>query len=223
MNKIFIGYDSRESICYDVCKFSIYENTKKNVEIIPIKLDEIANIYKREKDPLAATEFSYSRFLVPFLCDYKGIALFCDCDFIFLEDIQGIFDLYDDKYSAMVCKHDYIPTNAVKMDGCIQSSYPKKNWSSLILWNCSHPKNKILTPELINNQTGKFLHRFEWLDEEDIGDIPITWNWLVGWYKEPIDGNPKGLHYTEGGPWFENYKNCEYSEIWLEYKKNKRK
>jgi lipopolysaccharide biosynthesis glycosyltransferase len=223
MNKIFIGYDSRESICYDVCKFSIYENTKKNVEIIPIKLDEIANIYKREKDPLAATEFSYSRFLVPFFCDYKGIALFCDCDFVFLEDIQGIFDSYDDKYAAMVCKHNYIPTNTVKMDGCIQSSYPKKNWSSLILWNCSHPKNKVLTPELINSQTGKFLHRFEWLEEEDIGNIPLTWNWLVGWYKEPIDGKPKGLHYTEGGPWFENYKNCEYGEIWLEYEKNKRK
>ena len=218
MNNIFIGYDSRESICYDVCKYSILKHGTKNVKINPIKLCDISNIYKREVDPSAATEFAYSRFLVPFLSNYKGISLFCDCDFVFLKDVQEIFDLYDDKYAVMVCKHNYIPTNTIKMDGCVQTVYPKKNWSSLILWNCSHPKNKTITPELINNQTGKFLHRFEWLEDSDIGSIPLAWNWLVGWYKEPEDGKPKGLHYTEGGPWFKNYTNCEYGEVWLEYK-----
>ena len=215
---IYIGYDSRESICYEVCKTSILEHSTANYQIFPIKLQTLLSVYSRTADPLASTEFTYSRFLVPYLNDYKGTALFCDCDFVFLEDVQKLFDLYDNKYAVMVCKHNYQPKNNTKMDGCIQTNYPKKNWSSLILWNCSHPKNKILTPELINTQTGKFLHRFEWLEETDIGSLPINWNWLVGWYKEPLDGTPKALHYTEGGPWFEQYKDCEYADKWLEYK-----
>lgn len=217
-NKIYVGYDSRESICYDVCQSSVLANTLSSPHILPIKLDSLSGIYNRAPDPLASTEFTYTRFLVPHLNEYKEIALFCDCDFLFLEDVNELFKLYDERYAVMVCKHNYEPKNITKMDGCIQSTYPKKNWSSLILWNCSHPKNKILTPEIVNTQTGKFLHRFEWLDEEDIGTLPIQWNWLVGWYKEPQDGAPKALHYTEGGPWFEQHTNCEYADVWKEYK-----
>lgn len=218
MNKIFIGYDSREVICYDVCKYSITHHSNSLFDIQPINIQELTSVYNRSADPLAATEFTYTRFLVPYLCNYKGWALFCDCDFVFLSDIQELFDLCNSKYAVMVCKHNYVPTNAVKMDGKIQSQFPKKNWSSLIAFNCSHSKNQILTPDTINNQTGKFLHRFEWLEEEDIGSLPIQWNWLVGWYKQPQDGQPKALHYTEGGPWFENYQNCEYAKEWNYYK-----
>jgi len=218
MKNIYIGYDSREAICYDVCKKSIQINAKENFCVQPLKVQDLTDIYNREKDPLAATEFAYTRFLVPYLNSYNGVALFCDCDFIFTSNVQELFDLYNDKYAVMVCKHDYTPTNTIKMDGRVQTTYPKKNWSSLMLWNCNHPKNKILTPELINKETGKFLHRFEWLEEEDIGSIPINWNWLVGWYKEPQNGKPKAIHYTEGGPWFEDYKNCEYADVWSNYK-----
>jgi len=123
----------------------------------------------------------------------------------------------DDNHAVMVCKHDYKPQNNTKMDGCQQTQYPRKNWSSLILWNCSHPANKKLTPDIINTQTGKYLHRFEWLTDSEIGSIPTTWNWLVGWYKEPRDGTPKALHYTEGGPWFDQYKDCEYADVWNKY------
>lgn len=214
--KIFVGYDSRESVCYDTCKLSIEKNTTGDVDVKPIRVDQLA-VYKREVDSLASTEFTYSRFLVPWLSEYKGWSLFCDCDFIFLEDISRLFKLIDPRYAVMVCKHDYTPQSKTKMDGCIQTVYPKKNWSSLVLWNNEHKKNRQITPDVVNNQTGKFLHRFEWLNDDDIGSVPVTWNWLVGWYSEPEDGVPNALHYTEGGPWFNEYKDCEYSNEWNRY------
>tara|TARA_R110002096_G_scaffold159194_1_gene324920 strand:- start:171 stop:503 length:333 start_codon:yes stop_codon:yes gene_type:complete len=100
------------------------------------------------------------------------------------------------------------------MDGQLQLPYPRKNWSSFILWNCEHPKNKLLDLETVNNQAGQWLHRFSWLDDEDIGELSLEWNWLVGHYTAPADGEPKVLHYTEGGPWFENMRDCEYDHIW---------
>lgn len=217
MYNIKIGYDSRESVCYDVCKKSILNNSNdKLTHIAPIIACDIKE-YNRAVDPLASTEFTYTRFLVPWLQDYNGWALFCDCDFVFLNDVSELFDVTDEKYAVMVCKHDYNPHNETKMDGRQQTQYPRKNWSSLILWNCSHPANKILTPDVINTQSGKYLHRFEWLMDSEIGSIPVTWNWLVGWYREPQDGTPKALHYTEGGPWFDQYKDCEYADVWYKY------
>ena len=105
--------------------------------------------------------------------------------------------------------------------GSSQLLYPRKNWSSLVLWNCSHPSNKIVNPELVNTQTGKYLHRFGWLKDEEIGKINLEWNWLVGWYKEPDDGKPKGIHFTEGGPWLgDDFKNVKYGDIWFRYYEN---
>lgn len=218
--RIFIGYDSREEEAYNTCVNSIKKNSAGSYKISPIKLSYLRSqkIYTREKDLLSSTDFSFSRFLVPYLSNYKGWSLFCDCDFVFLKDIEHLFKLCDDRYAVMVCKHEYTPTNTRKMDGKIQTVYPRKNWSSLVLWNCSHVKNKNVTPEMVNTETGQFLHRFLWLDDEDIGSIPIQWNWLVNWYKEPEDGSPYALHFTEGGPWFEEYKDCEYSEYYNQYK-----
>lgn len=213
---IFIGYDSRESICYDTCKMSLKETSSVDTTVQPIKIDEL-NVYNRSTDPTAATEFTYSRFLVPYLSEYQGWSLFCDCDFIFVDDISNLISLIDDQYAVMVCKHDYKPTAKTKMDGQIQTMYPRKNWSSLVLWNNTHVKNKQITPDVVNTQTGKFLHRFEWLEDHEIGSIPVVWNWLVGWYKEPDDGAPRALHYTEGGPWFDSFKDCEYAEQWNKY------
>tara|TARA_B100002019_G_C21260273_1_gene596286 strand:- start:819 stop:1496 length:678 start_codon:yes stop_codon:yes gene_type:complete len=216
---IYIGYDSRESVCYDTCKRSITDTcVDETLTIKSIKQHDLKNIYRREHDPLAATEFAYTRFLVPYLNDYTGWALFCDCDFIFLDDVSKLFNLRDPDKAIMVCKHDYKPTNTIKMDGKIQSMYPRKNWSSLVLWNCSHPSNRIMTPDIVNKQTGKFLHRFEWLDDTEIGSIPITWNWLVNWYQEPQDGHPKALHFTEGGPWFDEWEASVYDDQWIKYR-----
>ena len=214
---IYIGYDTREDIAYQVSKFSILQRSK-NVSVIPLKLDDLKEkgLYWRGEDKLGSTEFTFSRFLVPELNDYKGWALFCDCDIIFLEDINNLFNLKDDKYAVMCVQHDYTPKEETKMDGKQQTLYPRKNWSSLVLWNCGHPSNQRISKELINNPetTGKYLHRFSWLKDEEIGAIPHYWNWLVGWYKEPNDGNPKAIHYTEGGPWFENYRDCDYHQNW---------
>ncbi len=219
MNTVFIGYDSRETLAYNACVNSLKANSSNEVSIYPLNVRELKaqGIYKRERDPLSSTEFTFTRFLVPYLLRYKGWALFCDCDFIFLHDIEELFNLIDDKYAIMCVKHNYNPVSSVKMDRCIQHIYPRKNWSSLVLWNCEHPSNKQLVPSLINTQTGQFLHRFSWLKDEEIGSISLEWNWLVGWYKEPKDGKPKALHFTEGGPWFDNYKNCEYSEHYYTY------
>ena len=216
MNKnVYIGYDTREDIAYQVSKFSIL-NKSENITTNPLKLSELKDkkLYWRDEDKLGSTEFTFSRFLVPELNEFSGWALFCDCDILFLEDINNLFELADEKYAVMCVQHDYKPKEGVKMDGKAQTLYPRKNWSSMVLWNCEHPKNKILTPDLLNEESPKFLHRFSWLDDNEIGSLPLEYNWLVGWYKEPKDGTPKILHYTEGGPWFDGYRDCEYGDDW---------
>lgn len=216
--KIYIGWDSREDIAYQVCKQSILDTASVPVEILPLKQKNLKGdgVYWRDEDKLASTEFTFTRFLVPTLQDFNGWALFIDCDFVALEDVKHLFDQRNDKYAVMCAHHDYTPQEGTKMDGQQQTVYPRKNWSSMMLINCAHPSNATLTKDFVNNPTidGKYLHRFSWLKDSDIGELSHEWNWLVGWYKEPKDGKPKFLHYTEGGPWFDNYKNCEYSTEW---------
>jgi hypothetical protein len=129
-------------------------------------------------------------------------------------DPDEIMQYADEKYAVMVVKHDYTPPDGLKMDGQKQLPYPRKNWSSVILWNCGHPSNKKVTPDLVNTETGQYLHRFNWLKNDEIGELTHHWNWLVNHYHEPKDGAPNVVHYTEGGPWFENYKHCEYGYHW---------
>ena len=215
--KVFVGYDTREDIAWQVCKHSIISKNK-NVDVKPLKLNELREKgwYKRDADKLGSTEFTFSRFLIPELCNFNGWAVFMDCDMILTTDIKELFDQADDKYAVMCVQHDYTPKEGVKMDGQTQTLYPRKNWSSMVLWNCGHPSNKKIDMELVNdpNTTGKYLHRFSWLKDEEIGRLSHEWNWLVGWYKQPQDGNPKLIHYTEGGPWFENYRECEFADLW---------
>lgn len=214
---IYIGYDTREDIAYQVSKHSLLSRSQ-NVNVHPLKLNELKEkgLYWRDEDKLGSTEFTFSRFLIPELNDFSGWALFCDCDLLFLDDINDLFKMADDKYAIMCVQHDYTPKEGTKMDGKVQTIYPRKNWSSVVLWNCSHPSNKKVNKQLINDPdtTGKYLHRFSWLEDHEIGSIPHNWNWLAGWYKEPQDGRPSAIHYTEGGPWFENYRFCEYDQIW---------
>tara|TARA_B100000809_G_scaffold242680_1_gene266984 strand:+ start:26 stop:733 length:708 start_codon:yes stop_codon:yes gene_type:complete len=217
MNKIYVGWDSREDIAYQVCEHSIL-NRSKTTDVIPLKQSDLrdSGTYTREKDKLGSTEFTFTRFLVPHLQDYNGWALFCDCDMVFLIDAKEIFDQADDKYAVMCVQHDYNVTEGTKMDNQLQLPYPRKNWSSVVLFNCGHPSNKKLTKELINDPstTGKYLHRFSWLDDNVIGELHYSYNWLVGHYNETANVKPKVLHYTLGGPWFGNMRNCEYGDIW---------
>lgn len=213
--KVYIGWDSREDIAYQVARKSIIDNASVPVEVIPLKLKTLRkdNMYWRDTDALSSTEFTFSRFLVPELSQFTGWALFIDCDFVFLDDVAKLFAQADNKYAVMCAQHEYTPKEGVKMDGQTQTIYPRKNWSSMVLFNCSHPDNAVLTKRLVNKSstTGQYLHRFSWLTDDKIGNISHEWNWLVGWYNEPNDGHPKALHYTEGGPWFNQYWNCEYA------------
>jgi len=213
--KVFIGWDSREDIAYQVCKHSIHK-ISPSADIVPLVQEDLRTVglYTRDVDPLSSTEFTFTRFLIPTIMNYKGWALFCDCDIVFLDDIQKLFDQVDNQYAIMCVKHDYEVKEGIKMDGKVQHVYPRKNWSSVMLINCGHPSNALLTKELVNTETGKYLHRFSWLEDHEIGEISHEWNWLVGVYDEPQDGNPKAIHYTDGGPWFDNYKDCEYADKW---------
>jgi lipopolysaccharide biosynthesis glycosyltransferase len=213
--KVFVGYDPREDIAYQVCKHSIV--TKQPEAIVrPLVQKELrdAGWYTRPKDKLASTEFTFTRFLVPELANFKGWAVFMDCDMILTTDIKELFDQADDKYAVMCVQHDYTPKEGMKMDGQRQTVYPRKNWSSVVLFNCAHPSNARLTQDMVNDieLNGAYFHRFSWLKDEEIGELDHTWNYLVGVYDD-IEV-PKLIHYTEGGPWFENYRNCEFSLRW---------
>mgnify|MGYP001593135349 CR=1 FL=1 len=216
--KIFVGWDSREDIAYQVCKASIESLASVPIEVIPLKQKELRKhkTYTRPDDKLASTEFTFTRFLIPHLTEFDGWALFIDCDFVALEDVKLLFDQADEKYAVMCAQHDYTPKETVKMDGQVQHIYPRKNWSSMMLINCGHPSNAIVTADFVNDvhKTGAYLHRFSWLQDEEVGELSYEWNWLVGWYNEPDDGKPKFLHYTEGGPWFKEYESCEYASEW---------
>jgi hypothetical protein len=215
--RIFIGWDRREPVAYDVAKFSLERRASVPVAVSAIKLDELRTrgLYSRDQDPLASTEFTYSRFLTPALAGYEGWALFCDCDFLWLGDVAGLLE-YTKAPKAVYCvQHDYRPKETVKMDGAIQTVYPRKNWSSLMLFNCAHPAVRKLTPDLVNRESGAYLHRMQWVADSDIGALPVEWNWLEGWNEKPTQGTPKVVHFTRGGPWFENWKNVDYGELWL--------
>lgn len=213
--KIFVGWDSREDIAYQVCKHSIISR-QPNAQVVPLKQHELRekDLYWREKDLMASTEFTFTRFLIPELANFDGWALFMDCDMILTTDIKELFDQADEQYAVMCVQHDYTPREGVKMDGQQQTIYPRKNWSSAMLINCGHPSNKTLTKELVNDPSisGAYLHRFSWLKDEEIGALDHTWNYLVGVYDD-IE-TPKLIHYTEGGPWFENYRHCEFHQLW---------
>lgn len=215
---IHVGYDDAQDIAYEICKYSIIKNAhRKDISISKINCDTVVG-YDRSYDPLASTPFTYARFYIPFINQYKGFSIFCDGDFLFLDDIQNLIDQFDPQYAVQVVKHDYTPSNTVKMNDKPQSVYPRKNWSSLILWNNEHPKNKTLDLNLLNGATGSFLHQFQWLDDGDIGEISYDWNWLVGWYNETPKMSPKALHFTEGGPWLKPIED-KYDCIWESYKK----
>jgi lipopolysaccharide biosynthesis glycosyltransferase len=217
-NNIYIGWDSREDIAFQVCEHSIRRRTSSEYDgiVMPLKQQELRDrkLYWRDIDKLSSTEFTITRFLVPYLNDYKGWAVFGDCDMVWRVNPSELFKLRDESKAIMVVKHEYTVEEGTKMDGQMQLPYPRKNWSSLILWNCGHPKNRSLDLQTVNTATPRFLHRFEWLDDDDIGELPHAYNWLVGWYDVEHDGDPKIIHYTEGGPWFEQTRNCEFDHIW---------
>lgn len=214
--RVWIGYDAREDAAYRVARASLLANASASVEVAPIRLDELktAGVYQRDDDPLASTAFTYSRFLTPYLAGYTGWALFCDCDFLFFSDVTELAG-YADPTKAVYCvQHDHRPSEATKMDGRRQTVYPRKNWSSFMLFNCGHASTRRLTPKAVNAAEPAWLHRMHWAADDEIGALPADWNWIEGWTPKPASGRPKAAHFTAGGPWFEGYEDVAYADEW---------
>lgn len=232
MLNIYIGWDSTEAVAYDVCKYSIERRAT-----IPISITSLKHKPLRLKDLFCrpwmvdaktgqmrdlidgmpfSTEFSHTRFLVPALNQFKGWALFMDSDMLCQSNVKELLNKVDDRYALMVVKHRHkVPEGVMKMDGRVQQNYHRKNWSSFVMWNCAHPLNKILSPHYVSTANGASMHAFDWVPENLIGHLGFEYNWIEG--SSPIEADtPKVIHYTNGGPWFDNdaCRNVMYADLW---------
>jgi lipopolysaccharide biosynthesis glycosyltransferase len=209
--RIFIGYDGDvEPVAFFTFCQSVIEQSTIPVSFTPLALNHF-KFYEETHDD-GSNAFIYSRFLVPYMCNYQGYALFADGDMIVRGDVKELLDLADPYHAVKVVKHDYKTKHPVKYLGAKNEDYPCKNWSSVIFWNCQHHQNKKLTPQVVMNQSGAYLHRFAWLEERFIGELPEEWNWLETEYKYNQDA--KLVHHTLGTPCFKDYQNSDYAEEW---------
>lgn len=228
---IFIGWDDREAVTADVLAHSITKRTdaKLNIQYLrhrelrqdglfvrPWEIESTTGDYIDKIDNKKfSTQFSHTRFLVPKLMNYEGWALFADSDMVCMTDIAKVFAMADNKYAVMCVKHNHIPPiNSVKMDGREQLRYQRKNWSSFVLWNCSHPANAFLTQYMVSFMRGSELHAFKWLSDDLIGSLPYTYNYISGVSPRMNGGMPDVIHYTDGGPWFDGCKDVPYAGTW---------
>jgi hypothetical protein len=236
---IWIGFDSRHAAAAAVCRHSITRRLTQPISVRGVVLDHLqqAGVYtrpveRRPAEPGAAhdqlydpiseapmsTEFAISRFLTPWLAG-TGIALFADCDIVSRINLVKLFDQFDPRYAVMCVKHQHEPTQEMKMDGQPQTVYPRKNWSSVMMFNCDHPANNALTVKLINQVPGRDLHRFCWLDDDLIGELHPRYNYLVGHTKlyEPASNeSPALIHWTDGYPLLRGYENAEYADVFFD-------
>jgi lipopolysaccharide biosynthesis glycosyltransferase len=206
MLKVYIGYDPVETVAYHVCVQSILNYSSVPVSFCPVNIHNIPE-FTREREPEQSNEFSFSRFMVPFLNDYEGKALFIDCDIIFRTDIKQLFDQISTE-DVMCVQHHYQPVDKIKYLGAVQHAYPRKNWSSVMLFNCNQCKT--LTPDYVNTATPKELHRMLWAN--NIGSLATSWNHLVGEY--PPNPGAKVVHWTRGTPCFDGYEEQEHANEW---------
>lgn len=209
---IFIGYDAREAVAYHVCAQSIIERSSTPVRIFPLALNTMSGEYV-EQHADGSNAFIYSRFLIPSLCNFRGRAIYLDSDVLVRGDIGELLEVAPKMYcGASVVKHDYKTRHPVKYLGAKNDDYPRKNWSSVIVWNCAYAPNRVLTPEFVAKQTGSYLHRFSWLKDDQIGELPAEWNHLTMEY-EP-NSEAKLYHYTIGTPCFQGYESQEGADEW---------
>jgi Glycosyl transferase family 8 len=207
---IFIGYDPREAVVYHVCANSLVRHASVPLALTPLALKNLAGYRETHND--GSNNFIYSRFLVPHLMKHKGWALYIDGDMLLRDDIAKLWELRDDSKAVMCVHHNYKTKTPDKYLGTKNQDYPRKNWSSVVLWNCSHPANSAVTPTFVMSATGAQLHRFTWLDDSLIGELPIVWNWLP----DELGANPaaKLLHWTLGAPCFHEYADVPMADEW---------
>jgi len=212
MLNIYIGYDPRETVAYHTLAHSIVSRSSIPVSIAPVMLSQLGGLYKRQRGATESTEFSLSRFLVPALSGFKGWSLFMDCDMLCRTDIAALAaETAQTDKAVLVCKHDYVPKPGPKFLQKVQTAYPRKNWSSLVLFN--NALCAALTPDRVNTSSGADLHRFTWLEDDSlIGALPLEWNWLVDEYEHRREA--RIVHFTRGGPWFQDFKDCDYADEW---------
>ena len=210
MIPIFIGYDPREAVAFHVCANSIIRHASQPVAIIPLALNLFQDYTETHTD--GSNQFIYSRFLVPHLMGFKGWAIFIDGDMIVRGDIVELWNLRESDKDVMVVKHDYKTRMTEKYLGAKNEDYPRKNWSSVILWNCSNHPIQRLTPAFIEKSTGAELHRFSWINDDRIGELPPEWNWLPDEYGSNPDA--KLLHYTLGTPCFHEFATTNMADEW---------
>lgn len=213
MLQVYIGYDSKESVAFYTLAHSILRRASAPVSIAPLMQSQLQGLYTRPRGPTESTEFSLTRFLVPAVAGYRGWSVFMDCDMLCRTDImelQAHIDRQRDK-AVLVCQHDYVPKTERKFLGQVQTKYPRKNWSSMMVFN--NERCAALTAEYVNSASGLDLHRFNWLEDRQIGELPLDWNWLVGEYDYKPDA--KIVHYTLGGPYFDEYRDCDYAAEWF--------
>jgi hypothetical protein len=209
--RIFIGFDPRETVAYNVLAHSIQARASAPVAIAPLALSQLKQVLTRERHALQSTDFSFSRFLTPYLSGYEGWSLFMDCDMLMRDDVAKLWELRDERYAVQVVKHDHKPRETVKFLGSAQTAYAKKNWSSVMLFN--NARCTALTPEYVNRASGLELHQFKWLASDAlIGALPHRWNHLVG-YDAPTEDIALA-HYTIGGPYFAEYARCPLADEW---------
>lgn len=226
--RVFIGWDQNEVEAYKVACASLRAYTdNRDLEITPVGMD-LVDRYDRETYRLddngelhdvisharMTTSHAIARFFIPHITNEKGWVLFCDGDVLFRKDVRGLFALADDRYAVMVVKHNYQPKGPYKKNDMQQTSYPRKNWSSVMLMNLAHPQFKELTVDVLNTVTGRALHNFDWLEDRYIGELPDTWNWLVG---HSTSKDPALVHFTEGLPSIPKHREDPYAEEWRSY------
>ena len=228
---VYVGYDPREHDAYLVAVKSIRAQASGNVTILPIVMMHAVamgfywrptvrsgnKLFDSVSQKPMATEFAISRFLIPFYKPQTEWALFVDADVMAMADVSEILDEADPSYAIQCVKHNHIVVDgSEKMDGQIQTSYPRKNWSSVMLWNMAHKGTLRLTLDDVNEKPGLWLHQFGWLEDREIGSIHPAWNYLVGHSDKRI--HPKIVHFTDGVPSMKGYESQEYSEIWREWR-----
>lgn len=212
--RIFIGYDPNETVAYHVLCHSILRHSSVPVSFTPLIQNQLrtAGLYGRTRNAMESTEFSFTRFLVPHLSGYEGVSLFLDCDMLMQSDVAHLWDyaLAHPAMGVLCVKHDYQPKTRTKFLGQPQTAYHRKNWSSVMLFN--NDQCRTLTPEYVTKASGLELHQFHWMPDEQIGGLPLSWNWLVDEYEPNPDADL--LHYTLGTPCFADYAGCTHAEKW---------
>lgn len=197
--RVYVGWDCRDPRALDVCLFSIQRHASDLVEIVSLKPKSVTALCGPDPDPQRAKQ-ALARYLVPALNSFEGWAAFVSSDVLFQADIYDLWKHRDPRYAVMG-----VPATESDAPGA-----PLR--SSLLLWNCGHPANRSLTPEMVASQEAETLAEFGWLQRNMIGALPSAWCWREG-ASDP-DLAPKAIEFAPRKPWISEEDLCRYADRW---------